>query len=99
MNVKNLNLKEEFFNNYSYDEIKDDVTSAICRNYLLEYIKYLISNRTSFNLISFDIDKLKLFNSENGYLTGDLLLNKLINIIIIISFPMSSFRKHSCHSE
>ena len=82
MAIKDFNLKEEFFNNFSYDEIKDSTTNSINRCYLLKYISYLIENNISFNLISFDIDKLKLFNSDNGHLNGDLLINKLIDIIL-----------------
>ena len=82
MAIKDFNLKEEFFNNFSYDEIKDSTTNSINRCYLLKYISYLIDNNIPFNLISFDIDKLKLFNSDNGHLNGDLLINKLIDIIL-----------------
>ena len=82
MTIKDFNLKEEFFNNFSYDEIKDSTTNSINRCYLLKYISYLIDNNIPFNLISFDIDKLKLFNSDNGHLNGDLLINKLIDIIL-----------------
>ena len=82
MTFEDFNLKEEFFNNFSYDEIKDSLTGSINRQYLLKYMSYLIDNNIPFNLISFDIDKLKLFNSDNGHLNGDLLIKKLIDIIL-----------------
>ena len=82
MTFEDFNLKEEFFNNFSYDEIKDSLTDTINRQYLLKYMSYLIDNNIPFNLISFDIDKLKLFNSDNGHLNGDLLIKKLIDIIL-----------------
>ena len=44
MAIKDFNLKEEFFNNFSYDEIKDSTTNSINRCYLLKYISYLIDN-------------------------------------------------------
>ncbi|MBO5542950.1 MAG: GGDEF domain-containing protein, partial [Acholeplasmatales bacterium] len=82
MTFEDFNLKDEFFNNFSYDEIKDSLTGSINRQYLLKYMSYLIDNNIPFNLISFDIDKLKLFNSDNGHLNGDLLIKKLIDIIL-----------------
>jgi len=81
MDIKKLNLNEEFFNRFKYNDIKDDLTNAISRKYFVEYIDYLISNKISFNLISFDIDKLKIFNDDNDYKIGDLLIKKLMDII------------------
>ena len=81
MDIKEFNLKEEYFNNYSYDDIKDNLTNTISRKFFLDYLNYLISKNTPFNLFSFDIDNLKLFNNDNDYTKGDLLINKLIDII------------------
>ena len=44
MTFEDFNLKEEFFNNFSYDEIKDSLTGSINRQYLLKYMSYLIDN-------------------------------------------------------
>ena len=35
MDIKKLNLNEEFFNRFKYNDIKDDLTNAISRKYFI----------------------------------------------------------------
>lgn len=65
----------------SYLSVTDDLTGLFNRRYLTQalndYLEQYRRYRTSFSLISFDIDHFKRINDAHGHLVGDRVLNKI----------------------
>lgn len=83
MDIKKMNLNIEFISNLGmeYDLISDNLTNALNRKYMLDYVEWLVLTNKPFVLIDFDIDKFKAFNNENGHKVGDEVLKIVSNII------------------
>lgn len=66
--------------------IRDPLTNAFNRRYLLETLKRELSQAARaghpFSLIMIDVDHFKKFNDDYGHQTGDILLQRLVALLI-----------------
>ncbi len=76
-------LKEyKFFNSLDTSALFDSLTGVISRQYILEFAKHLIQNKTPFSMCMIDIDNFKNINDTYGHNFGDIVLKDIANGLI-----------------
>lgn len=96
--LNKLSIESKKFKQLLASEKKrDDLTDANNRSHMIDVLKELIDQATSFSLYCIDVDSFRSINRRKGFQLGDQVLIDLYKNICKFFPPSTVFRSHSDH--